>query len=212
MKQIRNIWLACLLLTLVAFSVSVAKETEKNSGPVKKKVLPSPVEVERDTASLFEIIGPSQTGALPPAPIAPTAGEEINWWVIAAGGGPGTSTNYMLEGTVGQTAVETGTSTNYEVHHGFWQLFSQAGDCCRGRVGDANGLLGDEPTLGDIMMLVNAKYIAMTCEVLPCMTEADVNQSGGANPVCDDITLVDIMTLVSYLYIVGPSLGLPDCL
>jgi hypothetical protein len=39
-----------------------------------------------------------------------------------------------------------------------------------------------------------------------------VNQSGGANPVCDDITLVDIMTLVSYLYIVGPSLGLPDCL
>jgi hypothetical protein len=86
------------------------------------------------------------------------------------------------------------------------------GLCCADRVGDPNGLGGDEPTLGDIMMLVNAKYIAMTCEVLPCMTEADVNQSGGANPVCDDITLVDIMTLVSYLYIVGPSLGLPDCL
>ena len=85
--------------------------------------------------------------------------------------------------------------------------------CCVGRVGDANGLDGDEPTLGDIMLLVDAKFIAGRCDgVIECLEEGDVNQSGGATPDCDDITLGDIMTLVDYLFITGPSAGLRDCL
>ena len=29
---------------------------------------------------------------------------------------------------------------------------------------------------------------------------------------CGDITIGDISTLIDYLFITGPSLGLPDCL
>jgi hypothetical protein len=67
--------------------------------------------------------------------------------------------------------------------------------------------------LGDIMMLVDAKYISENCDKITCLAEADVNQSGGANPTCDDITLVDVMTLVDFLYITGPgSAVLFNCL
>ena len=88
--------------------------------------------------------------------------------------------------------------------------------CCIGRVGDANGSNEptDEITLGDIMLLVDVKFISGDCSKLPCLTEADVNQDGGANPTCDDhVTLGDIMTLVDFLFITGPDVAvLPECL
>ena len=88
--------------------------------------------------------------------------------------------------------------------------------CCVGRVGDANGSneTTDEITLGDIMLLVDAKFISGDCSILPCVAEADVNQDGGANPTCEDhVTLGDIMTLVDFLFITGPDVAvLPDCL
>ena len=88
--------------------------------------------------------------------------------------------------------------------------------CCLGRVGDANGTgdYPDEVTLGDIMSLVDAKFVTGDCSKLPCLTEADVNQDGGADPSCDDhVTLGDIMTLVDFLFITGPeNATLPNCL
>ncbi len=85
--------------------------------------------------------------------------------------------------------------------------------CCLDRVGDANGVGGDEPTIGDISVMIDAKFIAGTCDgILECFTEADVNQSGGGNADCDDITIGDISTLIDYLFITGSSLGLPNCL
>jgi hypothetical protein len=89
-------------------------------------------------------------------------------------------------------------------------------ECCVGTVGNTDlggeGTPADEePTLGDIMLMVDAKFVSGDCSVLQCLTEADVNQDGGANPTCDDITLGDIMYLVDYIFITGPGLGLPDC-
>ncbi len=85
--------------------------------------------------------------------------------------------------------------------------------CCEGRVGNANGLGGDEPTIGDISVMIDAKFITGTCDgILECFTEADVNQSGGIDADCDDITISDISTLIDYLFITGPSLWLPECL
>ena len=87
--------------------------------------------------------------------------------------------------------------------------------CCQGRVGDANGegVYPDEVTLGDIMLLVDVKFISGDCSKIPCMMEADVNQDGGSNPNCaDHVTLSDIMTLVDFLFITGPENGtLPAC-
>jgi hypothetical protein len=89
--------------------------------------------------------------------------------------------------------------------------------CCIGRVGDANGSNEAPPemevTLGDIMLMVDAKFIT-DCTKLPCIAEADVNQDGGADPNCEDhVTLADIMTLVDFLFITGPeNATLPNCL
>ena len=86
-------------------------------------------------------------------------------------------------------------------------------DCCLWRVGNANGLGGDEPTIGDISVMIDAKFITGTCDgILDCFMEADINQSGGISATCDDITIGDISTLIDYLFITGPELGLPDCL
>jgi hypothetical protein len=81
--------------------------------------------------------------------------------------------------------------------------------CCVGRVGNANGFgsYPNEVTISDIQLLVTAKFISsLPCEQnLHCLTEADVNQSGEANPACKDITISDIQTLVNHLFIAGPA-------
>jgi len=91
----------------------------------------------------------------------------------------------------------------------------QIGDacCCEDRVGDANGLGGDEPTIGDVSVMIDAKFITGACNgIIACLAEADVNQSGGIDPTCDDITIGDISILIDYLFITGPTLGLAECL
>jgi hypothetical protein len=84
--------------------------------------------------------------------------------------------------------------------------------CCEDRVGDGNGSGDDEPTIGDISIMIDALFIGGDAEVLGCLAEADVNQSGGVDPEAADITIGDISYLIDYLFITGPSLGLPDCL
>jgi len=84
--------------------------------------------------------------------------------------------------------------------------------CCLGRVGDANGVGGDEPTIGDISTMIDALFIGGDPGVIACLAEADINQSGGIHPQPGDITIGDISTLIDYLFITGPSLGLADCL
>jgi len=83
--------------------------------------------------------------------------------------------------------------------------------CCAGAVGDANGQSGDEPTIGGVSTLIDAKFISGTCFGIPCLREADVNGSGCGDPNCNDITISDISTLIDYLFITGSSLGLPWC-
>ncbi|MEW5797211.1 MAG: hypothetical protein AB1772_12755 [Candidatus Zixiibacteriota bacterium] len=83
--------------------------------------------------------------------------------------------------------------------------------CCSGRVGDANGVGGDEPTIGDISLMIDARFIEYNCNLIHCLGEADVNQSGGDHPTCDDITIANVTYLIDYLFITGVSLGLPGC-
>jgi len=85
--------------------------------------------------------------------------------------------------------------------------------CCVGRVGDANGEGGDEPTIGDVSVMIDAKFIAGTCEgIIDCLAEADVNQSGGCSPTCDDITISDIGRMICSLFILPTECALPFCL
>ncbi len=93
---------------------------------------------------------------------------------------------------------------------------NQIGDvcetCCRDRVGNSNGVGGDEPTIGDISTMIDALFIGGDPGVIVCLPEADVNQSGGIDPQPGDVTIGDISTLIDYLFITGPSQGLPNCL
>jgi|GEM_PF-1472206 len=91
-------------------------------------------------------------------------------------------------------------------------LVPQAAGCCVGRVGDANGTGGDDPTIGDISAIINAIFIAGNDSPIACLAEADVNQSGGSDPAFSDLTIGDISILVDFLFITGPERGLPDCL
>ncbi|MEW5795266.1 MAG: M14 family zinc carboxypeptidase [Candidatus Zixiibacteriota bacterium] len=77
------------------------------------------------------------------------------------------------------------------------------GGCCVGQVGDVNGEGGDEPTIGDVTMLVD--HLFVTGAELSCLSEADINQSGGSQPALEDITIGDITELVDHLFIsAGP--------
>ena len=80
--------------------------------------------------------------------------------------------------------------------------------CCTGRVGDVNLIGGDTPTISDITTLIDFLFISNT--PLPCLEEADINQSGGAEPTEDDITIGDVSWLIEHLFYSG--IPIPDCL
>ena len=89
-----------------------------------------------------------------------------------------------------------------------WPVIGPATSCCTGIVGDANNDGAYEPTLGDIMCMVDHLFI--TGVPITCYAEADIDQSGGPNPEASDLSLGDIMRLVDYLFITGAPV--PSCL
>jgi hypothetical protein len=125
----------------------------------------------------------------------PATGEEINWQVISSGGTKGTSTNFVLNGTVGQTAVGYGSSTNFTLSHGFWQSFG-GGTCCNG-----DGIRGDVNMSGTINVADASFLMAYLKSIGPapgCDEEADVNGSGTIN-------VADASYLMAYLKSIGPA-------
>jgi hypothetical protein len=134
----------------------------------------------------------------------------------------GTSWSVLGSGTNGDVYALTAYDGKLAVGGNFTSAGNKASvylaqwnkPCCIGRAGDANGegVFPDEVTLGDVMMMVDAKFISESCDKISCLAEADVNQSGGAEPTCDDITLGDIMILVDFLFINPETAVLPDCL
>jgi hypothetical protein len=79
--------------------------------------------------------------------------------------------------------------------------------CCQGITGDANGDGSYNPTIGDVSALIDHLFISGS--PLQCVAEADVNQSGGVNPVLTDITIGDVSMLIDNLFIGGTEL--PEC-
>jgi hypothetical protein len=123
----------------------------------------------------------------------PTTSEQIPWQVISSGGTRGTSTNYVLTGTVGQTAVGYGSSTNFRLSHGFWQEFGPT-TCCNhdGIRGDVNYSLSG-PNVADLTYLVAyLKQSPPGFPAPPCFEEGDVNGNGAIN-------VGDVTYLTAYL-------------
>jgi hypothetical protein len=113
----------------------------------------------------------------------------------------------LLDGTVEDLRSQVDLARAWADEH--LGLYS----CCEGRVGDANDSGEDEPTIGDVTVMIDALFIGDDWSVITCLAEADINQSGGADPQEADITIGDISYLIDYLFITGPSImQLPECL
>ncbi len=130
-------------------------------------------------------------------------GEQINWQVISSGGTEGTSTNYRVSGTVGQTAVGSGSSASYGLGHGYWQPFGGVSSCCVLRA-DINHD-GAGPDISDLVCMVSYMFSAgppPPCEEPPgsgYFAEADIN----GDMMGPDIA--DLVYLVSYMFSGGPA-------
>ncbi len=122
------------------------------------------------------------------------AGEKINWQVISSGGTNGSSTNFQLNGTLGQTAVGYGSSASYGLSHGFWQEFG--GGCCVGIRGNVDGDGADACNVADLTYLVD--FLFFEGPAPPCFEEGDVDGSGAIN-------VADLTYLVDYLFFDGPA-------
>ena len=126
------------------------------------------------------------------SPASPASGEQIKWQVISGGGNRGISTNFILSGTIGQTAAGPAASTNYKVNSGFWQSFASGGGCCAGVTGNVDCDPGNGIDISDLSALIDNLYISFTPL---CCTEA-ANTDGQPG-----IDISDLSALIDYLYI-----------
>ena len=121
------------------------------------------------------------------------SGEEINWQVVSAGGG--TSTDFILNGTAGQTATGNEGTTSFILFSGYWQE-NYREPCCD-KPGDAsNNMLVN---ILDVTFLIG--YLYRGGPAPPCMPEGDANGDGRIN-------ILDINRIIGYLYMMG---GPPVC-
>jgi hypothetical protein len=124
-----------------------------------------------------------------------STGEQVNWQVISSGGDiGGTSTNFGLSGTAGQTAVGAGSSTNFGLSHGFWQ--ESGGDVCDCVPGDANN--DGSVNVGDAVYVIAYVFSggAPPSPYAIC--------SGDANCDCQ-CNVGDAVFIISYVFKGGPA-------
>ena len=174
---------------IVSKKVVSQKQTTKSSTSTKQETKKETQTTTRDnTRSTLipeQIVIPSQPTPQTASSSA-AANFNIDWFVIAAGGVSGSSTNYNLGGTVGQTSVGDGNSTNYLLNSGFWP--GVGGGCCVGGRGDVNGD-GTDANILDLTYLVDR--IFRGGDPAECDDEADLNSDGTPANILDLTFLVD---------------------
>lgn len=152
---------------------------------------------------------PADNPSTPTQPDAARATDHtMPWQSVDGGGTAGTSDNYDLDGTAGQTATGSGMSETHTLLHGYWQNFDTG--CCRDRTGNVD-MIGEFPTevdSSDLGLLINYLFSPPGTVILPCLPEADVDTHGGDNSVDSS----DLGLLIAYLFAQPPgSTALPDC-
>jgi len=119
------------------------------------------------------------------------AGSEIDWQVISSGGTDGSSTSYQLAGTVGQTAVGTGSSTNYGLSQGYWQDFGGGPDYLCGDA-DGNGMVN----IADAVYLITYIFGGGPAPDPLLSGDADCNSM---------VNIADAVYLIAYIFGGGPE-------
>jgi hypothetical protein len=122
---------------------------------------------------------------------APAAASErrADWQVLSAGGREAASENFVLSGTVGQTAAAAGASENRALSQGFWQKF---GGCCVGIRGNANDDPEGRANVADVTFLVAYMFGIPAGSAPMCPDEANVNGDPMGKVNVSDVTyLID---------------------
>lgn len=122
---------------------------------------------------------------------APRAGEQINWDVIASGGGTMSSANFVLDGTIGQTVAGPSSSASFVLNSGFWQNFGTGAEYLCGDVDD-NGRVD----ITDAVFIVN--YIFAGGAAPDPLASGDVDCNARV-----DIT--DAVYLVNFIFAGGSA-------
>jgi hypothetical protein len=122
---------------------------------------------------------------------APAAGEEIDWQVISSGGTEGTSENFQMMGTAGQTATGFAGSTNFKVSHGYWygSVFGASYVC-----GDADG--NGIVNISDAVYLISYIFGGGSAPDPYLSGDADCNQI---------VNISDAVYLIAYIFGGGPA-------
>jgi hypothetical protein len=121
----------------------------------------------------------------------PKVGEQLKWQVISGGGTTiGSSTNYRLSTTLGQTAVGMGSSTSYKINQGFQQNFGGTSYVC----GDANS--DGAVDISDAVYLI--AYIFSGGPAPSPLLAGDANCDGA-------IDISDAVYLIAYIFSGGPA-------
>ena len=125
----------------------------------------------------------------------PATGEEINWQVLSGGGTDGSSTQFKLKGTLGQTAVGFCSGPDNGLNQGYWQVFVSGGGCCRGMRGNANNDPDDKVNISDVSYLLAFLFGIPTGPAPVCWEEANANGDPD-----EKVNVSDVSYLLAYLF------------
>jgi hypothetical protein len=138
---------------------------------------------------------------------------QIDWHVIASGGGHSESAEYQIDATIGQPVVGQSSSESYTLKAGYWVGFLARGDCVY-LPGDCNH--NSIPLeLGDVVAMVGmyrgsvAPYYICDCGVDP--PGAQFAATADPNGNCVAFELGDVVTEIGAYRGSTTAFGCVDC-
>ncbi len=185
---------ACMLFIAGTAPAAKAPAKDKTMKSVPASTAPAPAaQTGSTTTTKGESATPAETEPMgnpsPQTSNGPRAGEQINWDVIASGGGMMSSVGFILNGTLGQTVAGESSSPGYVLNAGFWQNFGTEFLC-----GDVNA--SGSMDIADVVYLVN--YIFASGPAPDPIESADVNCTGS-------VDISDVVYMVNYIFAAGPA-------
>jgi hypothetical protein len=198
--QILKLSLVFALLMTFSLTASAAK-SEKDDRPTKKTAVIKQQTTPTSKPAPTIIEETLKTTPITPSTSAPLVGEQINWQVLASGGGVSTMGSLTLGSTIGQTVTGQSSMGSLTLNSGYQQNFVSGGSgpCCIGPMrGDINYDDGELIDISDLMYLIDYMFLAGPAPV--CFEEADINASGTT-----PLDISDLVWLIDYMFLGGPE-------
>ncbi len=136
---------------------------------------------------------------------------QIDWHVIASGGGHAESADHQADGTIGQPIVGQSSSENYTVDAGYWVGLPSGGDCVY-TPGDSDED-GSARQLTDVVKMIayyrgydQPGYVCFCTEANP-----EYKPSADADGNCTSFELTDVVKSIAAYRGPEPLAGCVDC-